>query len=182
MSSCQTLETQQTTISSVFPFFSNRGSRYLYQTHALFWLKNKRPTSRIGFSVGKSPLEVVQKKKIWTKAGFLHTGPKLSLESKYIICFNDFTARKKWRSFFCIMTTICNWGNGKSFISPKSLLFTLFFLWKALNHQHFKWTDHVTCIYYTRCAGTACQKLKQTPSSSSFIILLYFPLILYITA
>ena len=49
MSSCQTRETQQTTISSVFPFFSlffsDRGSRYLYQTHALFWLKNKRPTS-----------------------------------------------------------------------------------------------------------------------------------------
>ena len=60
-------------------------------------------------------------------AGFLYTGPKLSLESKSIIFLSDFLDKKKRRSFFCLTTTICKLGNENSFISPKPLPFFLFF-------------------------------------------------------
>ena len=46
----------------------------------------------------KPPRSGPEKKK-WDKAGFLHTGLKLSLESKYIIFLNDFIANKQvWQS------------------------------------------------------------------------------------
>ena len=62
-----------------------------------------------GYCRGTAPAwpNSAKKKKKWALSGFLHTNPKSSLESKYIIFFYNFIARKKWHHFFFKMTTIC---------------------------------------------------------------------------